>query len=325
MVDSELYFSSDYHFGLGGYDAFVSTFKEGWTYPENMGKGINSPSDDYFLIKNAKNDMFYFTSNRMGGRGKDDIYMARELTISQDIVSLVSSNSESLVGGEARLDELSVPRAVDLGKLTERTTVGTVDFRAARRVSYGEIIAEGTQVYFVQVAAFFNTRSDINSYRRLIKYGNIYKVFKRNSTKIKVGYYTDEAEARRVLEGVRNMGYKDAFLTRESLNTSELELAFSSVEEQFNTTEYSSEAPRTSNYKVRLASYENPIWFDVNKAKDLGNIEQWTKGSWTIFVLSGYSNLLNAKSAKIKAINRGFRDAAVVIDEGGILMPLKEN
>lgn len=49
---------------------------------------------------------------------------------------------------------------------------------------------------------------------------------------------------------------------------------------------------------MRLASYEDPIWFDINKVKDLGRIEQWTKGGWTIFILAGFNNLEEAKKLK---------------------------
>ncbi|HRG42201.1 MAG TPA: hypothetical protein PLC27_12400, partial [Saprospiraceae bacterium] len=73
------------------------------------------------------------------------------------------------------------------------------------------------------------------------------------------------------------------------------------------------------------ASYEDPIWFDVNKVKDLGRIEQWTKGGWTIFILAGYSDLEEAKKAQIQASNRGFKTSEVVIDNGGILERLRNN
>ncbi len=78
-------------------------------------------------------------------------------------------------------------------------------------------------------------------------------------------------------------------------------------------------------YKVRLASYEDPIWFDINKVKDIGRVEQWTKGGWTIFILAGYNDLEDAKQALVKAYNRGFKTAEVVIDNGGILERLKQN
>ena len=59
--------------------------------------------------------------------------------------------------------------------------------------------------------------------------------------------------------------------------------------------------------------------------RDLGRLEQWTKGAWTIFILGGYSNYDDADQARIQAINRGYADAEVVIDNGGIIERIKKN
>ncbi|MGL5959725.1 MAG: OmpA family protein [Bacteroidales bacterium] len=74
--DGELYFSSNGHFGLGGLDIFQSVLKDGyWSRPENLGPPINASSDDFSLtfIKDSKTSGF-FSSNRQGGQGNDDIY-----------------------------------------------------------------------------------------------------------------------------------------------------------------------------------------------------------------------------------------------------------
>ena len=62
-----LYFSSDWHKGLGGYDIFFSKGEFNvWTKPENIGSPINSSSNDlYFTVNDVDNDGF-FTSNRRG-------------------------------------------------------------------------------------------------------------------------------------------------------------------------------------------------------------------------------------------------------------------
>ena len=80
-----------------------------------------------------------------------------------------------------------------------------------------------------------------------------------------------------------------------------------------------------NSYKIRLASYEDPIWFDIDKAKKLGKIEQWTKGDWTIFILGGYNTYQAAEEARVKAVNKGFADAEIVIDNNGILERLTQN
>ena len=84
-----LYFSSDFHTGMGGYDIFKTyRLKDGaWASPQNMKFPINSGSDDFgFAIDNQSvkgRGVFqqgYFTSNRIGGKGGDDIYKFEQKT-----------------------------------------------------------------------------------------------------------------------------------------------------------------------------------------------------------------------------------------------------
>jgi outer membrane protein OmpA-like peptidoglycan-associated protein len=73
--DSVLYFSSEGYLGYGGLDLFVSVFSNGtWDKAENMKAPFNSSSDDFSIGFNADNASGYFTSNRPGGVGADDIY-----------------------------------------------------------------------------------------------------------------------------------------------------------------------------------------------------------------------------------------------------------
>ena len=70
-----LYFSSDGHFGMGGLDIFKSDKVDG-TYqtPINLSDIINSCRDDFAFVIDEENDFGYFSSNRPGGVGDDDIY-----------------------------------------------------------------------------------------------------------------------------------------------------------------------------------------------------------------------------------------------------------
>jgi peptidoglycan-associated lipoprotein len=71
--DAKLYFASDGHPGFGGLDLFVVKRANGKTTIENLGKPVNSTGDD-FAIFLFKPDRGFFTSNREGGKGDDDIY-----------------------------------------------------------------------------------------------------------------------------------------------------------------------------------------------------------------------------------------------------------
>lgn len=75
--DKTLYFSSNYHLGMGGLDIFKSEKSADGKFtkaPENLKSPMNSAGDDFGIIFEGKKIKGYFTSNREGGKGSDDIY-----------------------------------------------------------------------------------------------------------------------------------------------------------------------------------------------------------------------------------------------------------
>lgn len=73
--NGELYFSSDRHSGMGGLDIFKTTgSRASWSEPENLKSPFNSPKDDFGILFTEENEQGFFTSNRDGGQGADDIY-----------------------------------------------------------------------------------------------------------------------------------------------------------------------------------------------------------------------------------------------------------
>lgn len=80
--DSEtLYFSSNGHFGFGGYDIFYARKNEKgeWMEPENIGSPINSESDDtgFFVSSDTKTGYFFsYDEGKVRGRGvgRYDLY-----------------------------------------------------------------------------------------------------------------------------------------------------------------------------------------------------------------------------------------------------------
>ena len=69
----QLYFSSDGHPGYGMLDIFVVARSGGKTTAENLGQPVNSTGDDFGIFL-FRPDRGFFTSNRDGGKGDDDIY-----------------------------------------------------------------------------------------------------------------------------------------------------------------------------------------------------------------------------------------------------------
>jgi len=72
-----MYFSSEGHNSMGGYDIFKTTKNDSgkWTTPVNVGYPINGPDDDIFYSISSDGKHAYFSSIRKGGYGDQDIYM----------------------------------------------------------------------------------------------------------------------------------------------------------------------------------------------------------------------------------------------------------
>lgn len=73
--DSILYFSSDGHYGMGGLDIFrVNKDVKGKPQIVNLMYPINSPADDYGIVFEKSLERGFFSSNRKGSKGRDDIW-----------------------------------------------------------------------------------------------------------------------------------------------------------------------------------------------------------------------------------------------------------
>ncbi len=74
--DNTLYFSSNGHLGLGLLDIFQSKIENDSIYSKakNLGDPFNSKRDDFSFYIDEKGKKGFFSSNRIGGKGDDDIY-----------------------------------------------------------------------------------------------------------------------------------------------------------------------------------------------------------------------------------------------------------
>lgn len=110
-----LYFSTNGRPGMGGLDMYRSEYVDGsWTEPENLMSPLNSSGDDFHIIFNddAKDlktadskEMGFFTTNRKGGRGGDDIWSFRLPPLLFTLSGIVKDDStkEVIVGAKIKL------------------------------------------------------------------------------------------------------------------------------------------------------------------------------------------------------------------------------
>lgn len=96
-----LFFASDGHVGLGGLDVFFSQVtKNGYGAIKNAGAPVNSSKDDFALILDKEMKIGYFSSNREGGKGSDDLYgfnLLKKFSFQKTISGFVKDRSGSTV------------------------------------------------------------------------------------------------------------------------------------------------------------------------------------------------------------------------------------
>jgi outer membrane protein OmpA-like peptidoglycan-associated protein/tetratricopeptide (TPR) repeat protein len=106
--DDELYFASDGHPGLGGLDVFVSKLDQNNVFGEaqNIGEPVNGTQDDFAFLMNSTSRNGFFTSNRAGGLGLDDIYTFTEnkkLVCEQLLAGIVTDKETGAVLAGAKV------------------------------------------------------------------------------------------------------------------------------------------------------------------------------------------------------------------------------
>lgn len=110
-ANGDLYFASEGHATMGGYDIFVSrTTPEGRGAPENVGYPINTPGDDIFFNINEDGTKAFFSSERVGGFGLQDIY---EIDYNEQ--------STIILKGQLTADKIQIPRGALITLMNEES------------------------------------------------------------------------------------------------------------------------------------------------------------------------------------------------------------
>ncbi|WP_296682690.1 OmpA family protein [Flavobacterium sp.] len=101
--ENEMYFASDGQPGLGGFDIFVTKINPDGTFTDvqNVGESVNSAKDDFAYFIDTKTRRGFFSSNRSGGQGSDDIYQfleTKRLRCEQELYGeITDENSKELL------------------------------------------------------------------------------------------------------------------------------------------------------------------------------------------------------------------------------------
>ncbi|MEQ9439718.1 MAG: OmpA family protein [Cyclobacteriaceae bacterium] len=130
-----LFFTSNGHNTMGGNDIFKAHFVAGaWSKPENLGYPINTPTNDNYFTLTANGRMGYFSSERKGGQGGQDIYYF-EMPESESNIPLTLIKGRILAG---ETDPQPIP-----------TKIKVVDVEASEKVDYVYSPSAGSGNYLI--------------------------------------------------------------------------------------------------------------------------------------------------------------------------------
>ena len=140
--DGVIYFASNGHVGMGGFDIYKTSQDEydAYTLPVNLKFPVNSTGDDFGMIIEKNGERGYFTSNRSGGRGGDDIYQFELPALKLSVQGIVTDSKTGAILTGTRV-ELVGSNGVTNEVMTDNT--GKYSFKLEPLVSY-EIIANKT-------------------------------------------------------------------------------------------------------------------------------------------------------------------------------------
>ena len=116
-----MYFCSQGHSSIGGYDVFVSHRNDFglWEEPINMGYPINTPFDELYFSISANGKKAYFASNRDGGKGGMDIYCA---TFWGEPKKPTVASEDNLIASIASpVEDIYIPESVEVSVVNSLT------------------------------------------------------------------------------------------------------------------------------------------------------------------------------------------------------------
>ncbi len=127
-----MYFSSQGHGSMGGYDIFKTVYdteNKRWSTPENIGYPVNTTDDDVFFVLSASGKHGYYSSFSASGFGEKDIFLITFLGPEKQM--LLDNEDNLLANRAAPVKENKIASAVQIqeaqltilkGVITDATT-----------------------------------------------------------------------------------------------------------------------------------------------------------------------------------------------------------
>jgi hypothetical protein len=277
-----LFFSSEGHNSIGGYDLFYATLKNGtWNEPINLGFPINTPSNERFYTLTADGATAYYSSDQKGGYGQQDLYTVSpgfqgEPPILALVVGFVTLNGNPV---DANIDVTDSTNGASYGNYQSNASSGKYLIALKPGNTYKVAIeVEGAEPYFEYV----NVKS-------LDTYVQVNRDFAFTTPGDTTQPATMVADSNEVLQ-------KKIDKQIQQIRSEQDDQVYEQRMYQQVLKKHGTDYDTAVTYVVELGTYENPGDFDSTKFAGMGAITVTrTPEGYYRYSVGPFKNLLDAE------------------------------
>ncbi len=351
-----LFFSSQGHKSIGGYDIMYSIKKENsWIEPLSMGIPLNTTEDDRYYVINAKGDVGYFSSNRggAGGKGQQDIYMVTPGILGEKPIL-------ALLKGSVYIDDKPTEAKIEIIKKETNEAIGPY-YANSKTGKYLMAITPGSG-YKVKITVQgmepIEEEIDVEKLQKFVEIRKDFYVYtpgfenKKNQISVKtildsllnsatsVEAFKNDANLNNIVDANSSVPTKTTSVS-EPIKTANLTPCDGAV-----TPDFSSIKGKSLNdpaiykqlltiggsmcaeglvFKIQIAAYQHPENYKYGHLKQFGapEIVNYPDGI-TRFTQLSFSTIKEAEVARQKIIAKGQKDAWITVFIDGKRFTLEE-
>ena len=168
-IDSKtLYFSSQGHNSMGGFDIYRSEYVDGkWSNPVNLGYPINTPDEDVFFTMAKNKQRGYYSSKKKDGYGGHDLYMITFLGAAKPMIRNTDDNLLAYVGDP--IVALSLEPKIEQNTILQGSILDAISLEPLQAII--EIVDNSKNELIASFESNSSTGSYLISLRPGINYG----------------------------------------------------------------------------------------------------------------------------------------------------------
>jgi hypothetical protein len=299
-----LFFSSEGHTSIGGYDIMYSTLKNNtWGAPVNLGSPINTTEDELYYVLTADGEHGYFSSDRKGGKGQQDIYSVSpafegERPILALVVGTVTADDKPV---DAKITVTNDETGEKKGSYQSNSSTGKYIIALTPGNKYKVAIeVEGYEAQYQYV----NVKS-LDTYVQVQKDFKLYsEAFKKENDGVAVKDSSDVIQTQ-INQQIKRYNEEKHAEVYEVRVYQDLLKKYGDVKKECVT------------YNIELGTYENGSDFSSEKLSGIENIEKRVDGKGnTTFFIKGFKTLLDAEIYRYKIIEKDttLKNVIVTVD-----------